>query len=100
MTEGNRGAGLWEPIAAVLGPFDEGDRAVEVGLQVAPFLRIEARDAVQVEVRDGHGRLVAVADREGGAGDGLAHAERAGGAAHEGGLAGTQLARDGDDVAD
>ena len=42
---------------------------------------------------------VAVADAERGAGDGVADAERAGGAAHERGLAGAELAAHEHDVA-
>src|SRR3954470_19409228 len=88
MTERNVDAGFREPVAAVLGPLDEGDRAVEVRLEVAPFLRVETGDAVQVEVRDGHARLVAMADREGRAGNGLTDAESPRGTSHERGLPG------------
>ena len=49
----------------MLGPLDEGNRAIEVRLEVAPLLGAEAGHAVEVEMRDGNGRLVAVADREG-----------------------------------
>ena len=42
-----------EPVPAVLRPFDEGDGAVEVRLQVPPLLGIEPRDPVEVEVGDG-----------------------------------------------
>ena len=48
---------------------------------------------------DRHGRLVAVADREGRARDRALDAERAAGAADERRLAGAELARDRDDVA-
>src|SRR6185312_12906281 len=68
--ESNDGARIRQPVTAVLGPFDEGDGAVEVGLQVAPLLRVEPRDPVQIEVRDRRRRLIAVPDREGRAGDG------------------------------
>src|ERR1044071_9468518 len=53
VAEGNRRPSSGEPVAAVLGPFNEGDGAVEVRLQVGPLLGLEAGDAVQVEVRDG-----------------------------------------------
>ena len=65
-----RAAGSQSP--AVLGPFDEGDRAVEVRLEVAPLLGVEPGEAVEVEVGDGRRRLVAVADRERRARDGPA----------------------------
>ena len=38
VVERNRGARGGQPVAAVLRPFDEGDRAVEVRLEVAPLL--------------------------------------------------------------
>ena len=53
-----------EPGAAVLGPLDEGNRAIEVRLEVAPILRVEPGEPVEVEMRDRRRRLVAVADRE------------------------------------
>src|SRR4051794_31228050 len=83
-----------KPPAPVLGPFDERDRPVEVRLEICPLLGIDRGDAVEVEVRDGYGGVVAVADREGRAGDGLAHPERPRGAADERRLAGAQLAGD------
>src|SRR3954453_22662214 len=100
MTERNVDARFREPVAAVLRPLDEGDRAIEVRLEVAPFLRVGTGDAVQVEVRDRHARLIAMADREGRAGDGLTDAESPCGTPHERGLPGPQIARDGHDVAD
>ena len=45
---------LGEPGAGVLGPLDEGNRAIEVGLEVAPVLGAELVDAVEVEMRDGN----------------------------------------------
>ena len=84
---------------ARLGPLDEHDRVVEVRLEVAPLRRRDAREAVEVEVRDVDRAGVAVADREGRARDRRGHAERAAGAAHERRLARAELARDGDDVA-
>src|SRR5471032_1910894 len=79
--EGNGRACVREPLPAVLGPFDEGDRAVEVRLEVAPPLLVERGHPVEVEVRNGRRGLVAVADRVRGARDRLSHAERAGSAA-------------------
>ena len=35
-----------------LGPLDEADRALEVGLEVAPLGRRKALEAVEIEVRD------------------------------------------------
>ncbi len=66
------------PAAGVLRPLDERDRPFEVGLEVAPLLRVEP-------VRGGRGRgarpatpaVVAVADRERRARDRPGHAERA-----------------------
>src|SRR5581483_2930500 len=97
--EGNRRPRAREPVAAVLGPFDEGDRAVEVRLEIAPLLRVEARDAVEVEMRDRNRRLVAVPDREGRARDSAGHTERPCRTADERRLSRTELSRDGDDVA-
>src|SRR5438445_2785688 len=71
VAEGNDRPRPGEPVAAVLGPLDEGDGAVEVRLEVAPLLGVEAGDAVEVEMRDGCRGAVAVADREGRARDGL-----------------------------
>ena len=36
----------------MFGPFDERDGAVEVGLEVAPLLGIDAGKPVQIEVRN------------------------------------------------
>src|SRR4051812_10257427 len=88
-----------EPGAPVLGPLDKGNRAIEVGLEVAPLLSAEAAHAIEVEVRDRRRGLVAVADRERGARNGRFDAERAARAANEGRLPRTELARDADDVA-
>src|SRR6266536_1820828 len=91
VVEGNADADLRQPGAAVLGPLDEGDRPLEVRLKVAPLGRFDARKPVEVEVGDRRGRLVAVADREGRAGDRLVDAQRARRATDEGGLAGAEL---------
>src|SRR5581483_10577803 len=99
MTEGNDDARPRQPLPPVLRPFDEDDGVLEVRLQVAPLLGIEPRAAVEVEVRDRHRRLVAVADRERRARDGARDAERPRGAADERRLARAELTRDGDDVA-
>src|SRR6478752_3337114 len=98
VTEGNGRARPREPGGPVLGPFHERDRAVEVGLEVAPRLGVDAVEAVEVEVRDGRRRLVAVPDRERRARDGAGDAERASRAADERRLPRPQLARDGHDV--
>src|SRR6058998_1692363 len=88
-----------EGIGRSLGPLDEADRVLEVGLEVAPLGGGEALEAVEVEVRHVHrlGR-VAVADRERRARNRNRHAERAAGAADEGCLAAAELARDRDHV--
>ena len=86
-------------VAGRLGPLDEADGVVEVGLEVAPLGGGDAGEAVQVEVRDVDAAVVAVADRERRARDRLGDAERPAGAAHEGRLAGAELARDADHVA-
>src|SRR4051812_46059624 len=77
VTEGNDRPRFRQPIAPMVGPFDERDRAVEVRLEVTPVGGLQAGEAVQVEVRDGCGSLVAVADRERRARHRLGHAERA-----------------------
>src|SRR5690348_1927875 len=97
--ERHRGSHRRQPGARVLGPLDEGNRAIEVRLEVAPVLGAEAPDAVEVEVRDGGVPGVAVADRVGRARDGLADAERAARSTDERRLAGAELAGDRDDVA-
>ena len=84
----------------VLRPLDERDPvgAEVVGQQVR-ILAPQIRDAVQVEVRDGHARRVALTDRERRAGDDAVDPERAAGAADERGLAGAELSLDQHDVA-
>ncbi len=82
-----------------LGPFHEHDGVLEVRLEVPPLRRRHAAEAKQIEM--GYVRLVpsvAVADGEGRARDRGFDAERAAGAANEGGLSGPELAGDGDDV--
>jgi hypothetical protein len=78
----------------VLWPLDEGHAVAAelVGEQVG-LLAVEAVEAEEVEVTDRElAVLVAPRDREGRARDRRLHAERAGGAAHEGRLAGPELA--------
>jgi hypothetical protein len=84
-------------VRASLGPLDEDDRVLEIGLQVAPLRRGEADEAVEVEVRDA---VVTVADGERRAGDRLCDAERAARSPDERRLARAELARDRDDVSD
>jgi hypothetical protein len=82
------------------GPFDEHDHVVEVRLEVSPLRRRDSREAVEVEMGDlDAGGVVAVTDRVRRARDALAYSERGARAADEGRLAGTELAGDGDDVA-
>ena len=52
-----------QPAARVLGPLDEHNRAIEVGLEIAPSLRAEPVEPVEVEMSDRDAPLVAVADR-------------------------------------
>ena len=52
---------------ARVGPLDERDRAVEVGLEIAPLGGAEPDEAVEIEVRDRRRAPVEVADRERGA---------------------------------
>src|SRR2546423_61146 len=72
VNEPNGRARVRQPVAAVLRPLDERHGAVEIWLEVAPLLRVDGGEAVEVEVRHRHGGLVAVADRERRARDRLA----------------------------
>jgi hypothetical protein len=72
---------------------------LEVRLQVTPLRRGKALETVKIEVRDVGAAGIPVADREGRARDRDLDAERPARAADERRLAGTELARDGDDVA-
>src|SRR4051794_16807526 len=83
-----------------LRPFDEADRVFEVRLQIAPFGRRKPLETEEIEVRDVRVPLVAVTHREGWAGHGNLDPEGAAGAPDEGRLAGTELPRDCDHVAD
>ena len=89
----------WERTARRLGPLDEADRVLEVGLEIAPLGRRDALEAEEVEVRDVRVAGVAVADGERRARDRCGDAQGAAGAANEGRLAAPELSRDGDDVA-
>ena len=83
-----------------LRPLDEHDRVVEVGLEVSPLGCGHLAKAEEVEVRHVDvAPVIAMADRVRGACHGLLDAERPTGAAHERRLAGTELAGDGDNVA-
>jgi hypothetical protein len=81
-----------------LGPLDEDDRVVEVGLEVSPLRRGDVPEAEEVEMRDVDAPVIAVADREGRARDGIRHAQRTACPPDEGRLAGAELPGDGDDV--
>src|SRR5947208_3744440 len=82
-----------------LGPFDEADCILEIGLQITPLRGRDALESKEIEVGDVRVSGVAVADGEGRARHGHLDPERAAGAANERRLAGAELARDGDHVA-
>ena len=86
---------------ADLGPLDEGDPVgAEVVLEQTRVLAREAREAVEVEVRDRDLRAaVAMPDPERRAGDRIADPQPARGAAHERRLPGAELAAHEDEVA-
>ncbi len=83
------------------GPFDETDSSrPDVGREEIRILRVQAFEAVEVEVRDEQPACrVAVAERERRARDRNLGSERACGAADQRRLAGTELAGQEDDVA-
>src|SRR5436305_1182515 len=81
--------------ARSLGPLDEDDGVLEVGLERCPVRLGEALEAVEVEMADA---VVPVPDRERRARHRPRNAERAGRSANKGGFPGTELSRDGDDV--
>ena len=89
----------WERTARRLGPLDEADRIVEVGLDRAPVRLGDPGEPVEIEMRHGYATLVPVADRVGRARHGRFDAERAASATDERRLARPELAGDGDDVA-
>src|SRR5258706_244377 len=64
MCQGHRCAHRRKPGACVLGPLDKGNRAIEVRLEVAPVLRAEPADAVEVEMSHRNARRVAGPDRD------------------------------------
>ncbi len=83
-----------------LGPLDEGDRVLEVRLEVSPLGRRHPFEAVEIEVRNLDAvAVVAVADRVRRARHTLTHAKGNARSADERRLAGAELASDGDDVA-
>src|SRR6266540_2939016 len=81
-----------------LRPLHEHDGVVEVRLQIPPLRRRDLLEAEEVEMRDVDRARVAVADRVGGTGHRSGHAEGVRGSADEGGLAGSELSRDCDNV--
>src|SRR5438874_1547493 len=88
-----------ECVGGGLGPFDEADRILEVRLQIPPLGRRKALETKEIEVRGVGVSRVAVTNGKGRAGDGSLDSQRPAGAADEGRLAGAELARDGDHVA-
>ena len=94
-----RSRGARQGALGPLGPLDEHDRTVEVGLDRSPVGLGHAGKAIEIEVRDRHAPLVAMPDRVGRARHGLRDAERPAGAADERRLAAAELAGDEDDVA-
>src|SRR6266404_4125795 len=94
--QSHRRAHRRKPGACVLGPLDERNRAIEVRLEVAPILRAEPTDAVEVEMSHRDACCVAVPDRERGARNRLLDAKCTARAADEGRLAGAELARNAD----
>src|SRR5829696_5556514 len=97
--QGHARAHRRQPVPRVLRPLDERDCPIEVRLEVGPLLGIDVRDAIQVEVRDRHTAVVAVADRERRAVHRLRDAQRTGGPADERRLPGAEVSGHGDDVA-
>ena len=85
---------------AGLGPLDERDRIVEVGLEITPLGGRETHEPVEVEMADVDGAAIPVADRERRARHGLHDPERPAGAPDERRLAGTELPADQDNVSD
>src|SRR6478735_5294878 len=98
MLQGEREPCRREGGEAGLGPLDERNGSVEVRLEVAPFGGGEPREAVQVEVGDGEGAVVEVADRKCGARDRLLDLELPARAPDERRLARAELALHEDDV--
>src|SRR5438045_7724527 len=90
----------WEGTGRRLGPFDEADRLLEVRFEIAPLRRREALEAEEIEVRHVRVAGVPVAGGEGRARGRRRDPERAARTADKGRLAATEIARDGDDVAD
>src|SRR3954471_684903 len=101
MRESHFQGGTAELTLARPGPLDEGDPVgAQVVVEQRRVLVLKALQAVEVEVGDRQPPAhVALADREGGRGDGAGDSEGAAGAADQGRLAGAELAREEDDVA-
>ena len=89
-----------ERVGTGLGPLDEHDGTVEVGLEIAPLGGRETAEAVEVEVGHVHDAGVAMTDRERRARHARRHAERPRGTADERRLADAELAGQEDDVAE
>ena len=82
-----------------VGPLDEGDGVVEVGLEVAPLRRAEPDEPVEVEMSDRCRAPIQMADRERRARHRSLDPERPAGTAHERRLACAELAPEEHDVA-
>src|SRR5437588_735775 len=88
-----------QPVTGRLGPLDERDRVrPEVVVEQLRLFAVEARDPVEVDVRDRHVRPITLPDRERRAGHGHRDTKRAARAAHECRLARAELALHQDDV--
>src|SRR3954447_16149153 len=90
-----------EPLIPRPRPLDEGDSVgTEVVVEQRRVLVLEVFQAIEVEMGDRHPpALVALADREGGRGDGPGDAEGGAGAADQRRLAAAELAGEEDQVA-
>src|SRR6266540_2157226 len=85
-------------LARRLRPLDEADRAVEIGLEIAPLGRRDALEAIQIEMGHVHVSTVPMADGVSRARHRALDAECVTGTADECRLARAELARDGDHV--
>lgn len=96
----HRQPGLGQALGERVGPFDEGDGVVaDARHDEAELLVVRRREPVGVDVGHRHRARIALGEREGGAGDGLGDAERAGDRAHQRGLAGAEVAAQQHEVA-
>jgi hypothetical protein len=75
-------------------PLHEANRAIEVRFEIAPPFGTDGVEPVEVEMRNRHSALVAVADGERRARHGRLDAQRPAGATDERRLAGAQITRD------